>query len=297
MEHRAREWTVAMGKVRVGRIEKVVLTYIHYQIVRSYWIAQKAQPGTLWWPRGVRCGKGGKYICVCMVCVCGLVTKLCLTLVTPWTVGSSVNGIFQSRILEWVAISFSRGSSQLRDRTRVSCVAGGLLHCRQILYRLSHQGSPCICVCVCISSVQSLSCVRLFVTPWIAARQASLSITNSWSSLKLTCIESVMPSAISSSVVPFSSCPQSLPSSESFPMSQLFIWGGQSTGVSALASFLPKKSQGWFPSEWPFHIIVWQKPAQHCKAIFFQLKNKSTSRWRARKPRRRMWSSPPLMNT
>ena len=56
--------------------------------------------------------------------------------------------------------------------------------------------------------------------------------------------------AISSSVVPFSSCPQSLPASESFPMSQLFAWSGQSTGVSALASFPPKKSQGWSPSEW-----------------------------------------------
>ena len=56
--------------------------------------------------------------------------------------------------------------------------------------------------------------------------------------------------AISSSVVPFSSCPQSLPASESFPMSQLFTRGGQSTGVSASASFLPKKSQGWCPSEW-----------------------------------------------
>ena len=55
---------------------------------------------------------------------------------------------------------------------------------------------------------------------------------------------------ISSSVIPFSSCPQSLPASESFPMSQLFTWGGQSTGVSALASFLSKKSQGWSPSEW-----------------------------------------------
>ena len=54
--------------------------------------------------------------------------------------------------------------------------------------------------------------------------------------------------AISSSVVTFSSCPQSLPKSESFLMSQLFAWGGQSTGVSALASFLPKKSQGWSPS-------------------------------------------------
>ena len=56
--------------------------------------------------------------------------------------------------------------------------------------------------------------------------------------------------AISSWVVPFSSCPKSLPASESFPMSQLFAWGGQSTGVSALASFSPKKSQGWSPSEW-----------------------------------------------
>ena len=56
--------------------------------------------------------------------------------------------------------------------------------------------------------------------------------------------------AISSSVVPFSSYPQSLPASESFPMSQLFAWGGQSTGVSVLASFLPKKSQGWSPLEW-----------------------------------------------
>ena len=51
--------------------------------------------------------------------------------------------------------------------------------------------------------------------------------------------------AISSSVVPFSSCPQSLPASESFPMSQLFTWGGQSIGVSALASVLPKNTQAW----------------------------------------------------
>ena len=56
--------------------------------------------------------------------------------------------------------------------------------------------------------------------------------------------------AISSSVIPFTSCPQSLKASGAFPMSQLFAWGGQSTGVSALASFLPKRSQGWSPSEW-----------------------------------------------
>ena len=55
---------------------------------------------------------------------------------------------------------------------------------------------------------------------------------------------------ISSFVVPFSSCPQSLPASESFPMSQLFAWGGQSTGVSASASVLPKKTQDWPPLRW-----------------------------------------------
>ena len=64
---------------------------------------------------------------------------------------------------------------------------------------------------------------------------------------------------ISSSVIPVSSCPQSLPASESFPMNQLFAWGGQSTGVSALASFLPKKSQGRSPSEWTGWISLQSK--------------------------------------
>ena len=62
--------------------------------------------------------------------------------------------------------------------------------------------------------------------------------------------------AISSSVVPFSSCPQPLPASESFPMSQLFAWGDQSTGVSALASFLPKNTQGWSPLAWTGWIFL-----------------------------------------
>ena len=65
--------------------------------------------------------------------------------------------------------------------------------------------------------------------------------------------------AISSSVVPFSSCPQSVSASESFPMSQLFAWGGQSAGVSAFASFLPKKSQGWSPLEWTGWISLQSK--------------------------------------
>ena len=87
--------------------------------------------------------------------------------------------------------------------------------------------------------------------------------------------------AISSSVVPFSFCPQSLPASGSFPMSQLFAWGGQSTGVSALASFLPKKSQGWSPSEWtgwiePFNfsffgISDWGIDLGYCDIEWFAL--------------------------
>ena len=101
-----------------------------------------------------------------------------------------------------------------------------------------------------ISSVQSLSRVQLFSTPWIAARQASLSINNLRSSLKLMSIELVMPS---SHLHPLSSHSPPAPNpsqNQSFPMSQHFTWGGQSIGVSALASFLPKNTQDWSPLEW-----------------------------------------------
>ena len=77
--------------------------------------------------------------------------------------------------------------------------------------------------------------------------------------------------AISSSVIPFSSCPQSLPASESFPMSQLFAWCDQSIGVSALASFLPKKSQGWSRtllfSKLSYNILKVQR--RHSEVFFF----------------------------
>ena len=99
------------------------------------------------------------------------------------------------------------------------------------------------------SSVQLLSRVRLFATPWITARQASRSITNSWSLLRLTSIESVMPSSHLILCRSLLLLPPIPPSIRVFFMSQLFAWGGQSTGVSALASYLPKKSQGWSPSE------------------------------------------------
>jgi len=109
------------------------------------------------------------------------------------------------------------------------------------------------------SSIQLLSHVRLFATPWIAARQASLSITNSRSSLRFTSIKLVMPSSHLILCRPFSSSPQSFPASEPFPVSQLFTWGGQSTRVSALASFLPKNTQDQSPLEWTRWISLQSK--------------------------------------
>ena len=92
------------------------------------------------------------------------------------------------------------------------------------------------------------SCPTL-CNPMNCSTPGSLSVTNSRSSLKLMCIESVMPSSHLIVCRPVSSCSQPLPASGPFTMSQLFAWGGQSTGVSALASFLPKKPHGW-SSEW-----------------------------------------------
>ena len=109
------------------------------------------------------------------------------------------------------------------------------------------------------SSVQLLSHVRLFATPSITARQASLSITNSRSSLRLTSIESVMPSSHLILGCPLPLLPPITPASEYFRMSQHFPWGGQSTGASALASLLPKKSQGRSPSEWTGWISLQSK--------------------------------------
>ena len=94
------------------------------------------------------------------------------------------------------------------------------------------------------SSVQSLNCVRLSVTPWTAARQASLSITQRSNSCPSS--QWCYPT-ISSSVVPFSTCLQSFPASGSFPMSQFFASSGQSIGLSASASVLPMNIQDWFP--------------------------------------------------
>ena len=112
---------------------------------------------------------------------------------------------------------------------------------------------------VTLLSVQSLSHVRLFVTSWTAAHQASLSITNSWSLLKLMSIESVMPSNHFIICHLLLILPSSFPASESFPMSQLFESGGQSIGASASALVLPMNIKDWFPLGWTGWIFLQSK--------------------------------------
>ena len=98
-----------------------------------------------------------------------------------------------------------------------------------------------------ISSVQWLSRVWLFGTPWPAGRWASVSITNTQSLFKFMSIELMMPSNHLSLWCPLSSRLQSFPASGSFPMSWVFPSGGQSTAASDSASVLPMNIQGWFP--------------------------------------------------
>ena len=113
-----------------------------------------------------------------------------------------------------------------------------------------------------ISLVQfSRSVVSNSVTPWTEACQTSLSITNSWSLLKLMSISRWCHTTISSSVVPLFSCTQSFPASGFFQMSQLFAWDGQSIGVSASAWIfqLPINIQDWFSLGWTGWISLQSK--------------------------------------
>ena len=108
-----------------------------------------------------------------------------------------------------------------------------------------------------LSSVQLLSHVRLFVTPWTAAPQASLSITNSWRYSNSCPLSQWCHPTISSSVVPLSFCLPSFPASWSLPMSQFFASGGQSIGVWASASVLPMNILISFRMDW-FDLLALQ---------------------------------------
>ena len=139
----------------------------------------------------------------------------------------------------------SRGSSQPKGSNP------GLPHCRLILYCLSDKFSSVKFSCSVVSNSlqphESQHTKPPYPSPTPRVNSNSCSSSQWWHP------------AISSSVVPFSSCLKYLPESESFPMSQLFTWGGQSTGVSALASVLPKNTQDWCPLDWTGWIFLQSK--------------------------------------
>ena len=122
--------------------------------------------------------------------------------------GSTIHGVFQAGILEWVVISFPRGSSQPRGQTHVSCTGTRTLPLshqaelkrdegpsqKEMVWKIMVYFHQVQSMCHQFSSVQLLSRVRLFATPWTAARQTSLSITNSRSPPESMSINSVMPS-------------------------------------------------------------------------------------------------------
>ena len=164
-------------------------------------------------------------------------------------VGAAAAAAFQSRSI-WCSLNH--------------CI---LVYTSGLVYTGLHQSLFKICSIliwpkITESSDQLLSRVQLFATPWTAARQASLSITNSPAPrthpnpcpLSRWCRPT-----ISSSVVPFSSCLPSFPAPGSFQMSQLFASGGQSIGVSALTSVLPMNIQDWIPLGWTGWISLQSK--------------------------------------
>ena len=149
----------------------------------------------------------------------------------------------------WVAFPFPRWSSQPRNRTGVSSIArrfstNWAMREAHIKFQFSSA----------TQSSQTLSNPMNCSTPGLPVHHQLPECTQTQRPSSQWCHP-----AISSSVIPFSSYSQSFPASESFPMSQLFTWGGQSTGVSALASFPPKNTQDWSPSEWTGWISLQSK--------------------------------------
>ena len=183
--------------------------------------------------------------------------------------GSSVHGILQARILEWVAISFSRGFSQPRDRTWVSCTGG-----RFFTDWATREAQIQIINII----VQRLLKITGLLTALKIVLDLTLMILLQFSSVAQSCptlwdpMDCSMPSpcptptpracpnscpssqwchpTIWSSVLPFSSCLQSFQAAGSFPMSHFFASGGQNIGASFSASVPPVNIQDWFPSEW-----------------------------------------------
>ena len=184
-----------------------------------------------------------------------LICQSCPTLCNPMDCSppsSSVHGISQARILEWVAISSSGGSSQPRDWIYIFCIS------RQILYSWATREAQWKHSVTSVQFSHSVVSDSLWLHEPQHARPPCPSATPRDYSNSCPYSQWCHP-AISSSVVPFSSCPQSLQASGSFPMSQLYAWSGQSFGVSASASVLPVNTQDWSPVRWTGSISLLSK--------------------------------------
>ena len=192
-------------------------------------------------------------MCVRVCARACFVTQLCPTLFDFMDCilqSSSVRGILQARILEWVTISLSRGSSRPRDWTLFYYIAGRFFTIWATREAHIHISVPFSSVSVVSDSLQphGLQHIRLpcpSPTPGVHPNPRPLSQwchpTNSFS------------------VVLFSSCPQSFPASGSFQMSQLFTSGGQNIGVSASTLVLPMNTQDWSPLGWTVWISLQSK--------------------------------------
>ena len=122
-----------------------------------------------------------------------------------------------------------------------------ILPFKEFSFKMKHYFWLTLCKTLSVCSVQSLSHVWLFATPWTAACQASMSVTNSQSLLKLMPIVSVMTSNDFILCHPLLLLPSIFPASESFPVSQFFSSGSQSIAALTSASVLPMNIQDWFP--------------------------------------------------
>ena len=186
----------------------------------------------------------------------------------------SVYNLDYSLQTRWVSVSFPEARRVHCEKLQARVATGGWAHCKHgsgallvvtVVLTCSLLVSLLFIHCyfsllsihcqqgtassVQFSSVQMLSHVWLFATPWNAARQASLSFTNSQSPPKLMSIKSAMPSNHLILCRPLS-CLQFFPAWGAFQMSQLFASGGQSIGVSASTSVLPMNTQDWSPLGW-----------------------------------------------
>ena len=167
--------------------------------------------------------------------------------------GFTFHGIFQARILEWVAISYSRGSSQPRDLTQVSCFScsGRWILYHWTTWEVYHK----------LSSVQfSYSVVSDSLRPHgLKHVRPPCPSPNPRVYLNSSPLNRWCHPTISSSVIHYSSRIQSFPASGSFQMNQFFISGGQSFGVSASAAVLPMNTQDWSPIGWTGWITLQSK--------------------------------------